>query len=106
MTIQFNTDKTVNGDEAFAAQFIKQIEDKLEFLSSQITRIEVHVSDENGRKDGQNDIRCLIEARLEGKQPLAVTKQEDTIEQAVTGALEKLKAALETIIDQASNQHH
>ncbi len=33
--------------------------------------MEVHRSDENGSKSGQNDKRCVTEARLEGRQPVA-----------------------------------
>lgn len=103
MTIQFNTDKNINGTEEFVAPFITQIEDELKRFSSHITRIEVHLSDENGKKEGLNDIRCLLEARLEGKQPIAVSNQGDSFEQAVSGAIEKLKTSLETIVEQYSN---
>lgn len=103
MTIQFNTDKAISGSEGDAAPFIAQITDELSRYSSHITRIELHLSDENGNKDGLNDIRCLIEARLEGKQPIAVTNTGGTHEQAVDGAIEKLKASLETILDKMKN---
>lgn len=97
MKIQFNTDKTVNGDERNQDFFTSQIAEELDLYQSQITRIEVHLSDENGEKDGRNDIRCLMEARLEGKQPIAVSDQADTVELAVTGAIDKLKNSLKTI---------
>lgn len=103
MTIQFNTDKNVNGAKEFTAPFITQIEDELRRFNSHITRIEVHLSDENGRKDGVEDIRCLMEARLEGKQPIAVTYQAGNVELALSGAIEKLKASLETILGRISN---
>lgn len=103
MTIQFNTDKNVNGTEEFIAPFITQIENELRRFNSNITRIEVHLSDENGRKDGPEDIRCLMEARLEGKQPVAVTYQAGNVELALSGAIEKLKASLETILGRIIN---
>ena len=40
----------------------------------------------------------MIEARLEGMQPVAVTNHADSIEKAVKGATEKLKAALDTVL--------
>lgn len=103
MTIQFNTDKTINGDEEKERYFTALVADELNRFSSQITRIEVHLSDENGKKDGLNNIRCLMEARLEGKQPIAVTNQSDTLEQAVSGAIDKLVALLETITGKERN---
>lgn len=36
-----------------------------------ISRVEVHLSDEDGKKGGQNDKRCMMEARLDGRQPAA-----------------------------------
>jgi|TARA_R110000737_G_scaffold348572_1_gene382729 ribosomal subunit interface protein len=103
MTIQFNTDKTINGEERKEDYFTAQIEEELERYQSHITRIEVHLSDENGKKDGLKDIRCLIEARLEGKQPIAASDQADNIDLAVSGALNKLKAALKTIVSRSKN---
>lgn len=103
MTIQFNTDKNVNGTEEFVAPFITQIEDELRRFSSHITRLEVHISDENGRKDGAEDIRCLMEARLAGRQPIAVSCQEGTVERAISKAIEKMKISIETILDKSNN---
>ncbi len=98
MTIQFNTDKTIEGSERHQNYFTPIIADSLKRFDSHITRIEVHISDENGKKDGINDMLCMLEARLEGKQPIAVKNQANTVELAVSGALDKLKASLTTII--------
>jgi len=98
MKIQFNTDKTINGDEKHEHHFTSLITKELKRFESHITRIEVHLSDENGGKEGLNDIRCLLEARLEGRQPIAVSCQDNTVEFAVSGAIDKLKASLETIL--------
>lgn len=103
MTIQFNTDKTISGAERQEDFFTAQIADELERFASHISRIEVHLSDENGKKDGIKDIRCLIEARIEGKQPIAASDQADTTELAVSGAIDKLKAALKTVIGRSQN---
>jgi ribosome-associated translation inhibitor RaiA len=104
MIIQFNTDKTVSGSEGNVAEFIAKIEDDLRRFSTHITRIEVHLSDENGKKRGLKDIRCLMEARLEGRQPMAVSTESDTVSQAINGALDKLTASLSKILDRMSNQ--
>ena len=54
-------------------------------------------------KEGVNDTRCLLEARMEGRQPIAVSHQADTYEQAVSGAIDKLKSSLDTIIGRIEN---
>lgn len=104
MTIQFNTDNNITGSEEFTAPLIALIADNLSRFDDQITRVEVHLSDENSSKNGQKDKRCLMEARLQGLQPVAVTNLADTEEQAVSGAIEKLKASLETIVDRRRNR--
>ncbi|MBC7912684.1 MAG: HPF/RaiA family ribosome-associated protein [Pyrinomonadaceae bacterium] len=98
MVIQFHTDHNIAGSERQNAYFNTTIGEALNRFSSHITRLEVHITDENGKKEGKNDQRCMIEARLEGLQPIAVTNHADTIEQAVKGATDKLKASLETIL--------
>jgi ribosome-associated translation inhibitor RaiA len=98
MMIQFNTDKAVSGAERHKEFFSAQITEELKIYEDDITRIEVHLSDENGNKEGINDIRCLLEARLEGKHPIAVSSKANNVEQAVSGAVIKLKTTLNTIL--------
>ncbi len=104
MTIQINTDKNLSVHEAFEAQLDGLVSEELSRFSEHITRLEVHLSDENGNKQGQNDKRCMIEARLEGRQPIAVTDRANDYELAVSGAIEKLKASLDTIVGKL--KHH
>lgn len=103
MTIQINTDNNINGTEALTAQYEAQIESELNRFSEHITPIEVHLSDESGHKDRVNTKRCLLEARVEGRQPIAVSNQADTLDQAMDGALVKLASSLNTIMSKMSN---
>jgi hypothetical protein len=72
MKIQFNTDKTISGDENQEDYFTSLITEKLNRFQSHITRIEVHLSDENGKKEGYNDIQCILE--IEGRDPMVMLK--------------------------------
>ncbi|WP_159023784.1 HPF/RaiA family ribosome-associated protein [Formosa sp. L2A11] len=103
MIIQLNTDKNIAGDERLESYLNTIIKEELSNFSDNITRIEVHLSDENSLKNGENDKRCMIEARLENRKPIAVTSNANTIEAAVNNALEKLKASLETIEGRLKN---
>ncbi len=103
MKIQFNTDNNILGTEALRGPIEERIEQSLSRFSERITRVEVHLNDENGHKGGQDDKRCMLEARLEGMQPISVTNNDATEEQAVRGAIIKLKAALDTVIGRARN---
>ena len=104
MQIQINTDKTINGDERQERYFTTLIEGALARFESHITKIEVHLSDENGNKEGANDIRCLLEAKMKGRDPIAVSANADKIEVAINGAIDKAKSALETVIGKMQNR--
>ncbi|MFY0643504.1 MAG: HPF/RaiA family ribosome-associated protein [Bacteroidia bacterium] len=94
MIIQINTDKTINGDERHRDYFSSMIKEDLKRYEAHITRVEVHLKDENGPKDGVNDMTCVLEARLKSRQPIVVTNQADTVEQALTGAIEKINSSI------------
>jgi ribosome-associated translation inhibitor RaiA len=104
MQIQLNTDRNIEGDEALAAQVSGAVESALSRFSDHITRVEVHVSDENGDKSGRDDMRCMMEARLEGRQPIAVTHQAATLDQAVEGAADKLTRLIESTLGRLRDQ--
>ncbi len=105
MQIQVNSDHNVETPEGFANYVCKVIEQTLEHQQSQITRIEVHVSDENGGKAGANDKRCVMEARLAGRKPIAVTNQADTLNEVIGGAVDKLKHALGSILSKEHDHY-
>jgi hypothetical protein len=100
MKIQFNTDKTIAGDERNETFFSNQISEALQRFDSKVTRVEVHLKDENGNKDSVNSRSCILEARIEGRQPIAVTAQANTVAQTVSDAINKLKSSLKTILGQ------
>ena len=98
MQIQINTDHNIEGREALADHISGVVDTALNRVSDHISRAEVHLSDENGDKNGQNDKRCMMEARLEGRQPMAVTQHSATLEQAVDGAADKLVRLIESTL--------
>lgn len=102
MIIQFNT-KNASVSEELRDSLMLLISEPLNRFDNQITRLEIHLSDEDGSKDGHNDKRCLLEARLEGMQPIAVTHQADTYEDTVKGAVEKMKTSLITKLGRLRN---
>lgn len=74
MQIQINVDRNIEGHEALTAQVSGAVQSALSRISEHITRVEVHLSDENSNKKGGNDdMRCVMEARVEGHRPIAVT---------------------------------
>ena len=104
MQIQINTDRHIEGHEALAVQVSDVVESALSRISDYITRVEVHLSDENSQKKGGNDMRCAMEARLKGRQPIAVTHQAATLELAVDGATDKLTRLIESTLGRLRDQ--
>ncbi|MBC8087387.1 MAG: HPF/RaiA family ribosome-associated protein [Phycisphaerae bacterium] len=99
MQIQVNTDHNIPGHEALVTEVEASVLSSLQRFGKQITRVEVHLTDENGNKGGADDKRCVLEARLEGHQPLVVTHQAETLKQAYVGAAHKMKTALTTTVE-------
>ncbi len=105
MQIQVNTDHNIEGHEALAAHVSSLVEGVLGHISEHVTRVEVHLSDENSDKKGGKDaIRCVMEARLENHQPTAITHHAATVEQAVDGAVDKLIRLLEHTLGRLHEQ--
>jgi hypothetical protein len=98
MQVQVNTDRHIEGREALATRVEAAVETALGRFRDEVTRVEVHLSDENSHKGGPNDKRCLMEARLAGRQPTAVTHSAPTVDQAVRGAAEKLARSIESTL--------
>lgn len=99
MQIQVNTDHNIPGHEALVTEVEASVQSSLQRFGKQITRVEVHLTDENGNKGGADDKRCVLEARIEGHQPVVVSHQAETLKQAYTGASTKLKSALTSTLE-------
>ncbi len=98
MKIQINTDHNIEGTEELSAHVTGVVQSDLGSLAEHVTRVEVHLSDADGDKHGQGDKRCVMEARLEGRKPIAVTHNGSTVDMAVDGAIAKLKRVVESAV--------
>lgn len=96
--VQVNTDSSIHGTESLIANVESSVNSGLAHYAGRITRVEVHLSDQNAGKGGTDDKRCMMEARLEGLQPIAVTDTSATIMQAVDGAVGKLKRVIQSTL--------
>jgi ribosome-associated translation inhibitor RaiA len=100
MQIQINTDGNIECHEQVAEQVEAVVRNALQRFTEKITRVEVHLSDENSdKKFGAEDERCLLEARPAGHQPIAVSHEAATTELAVEGALERLTHLLDGTLE-------
>lgn len=98
MEVFFNHDKNIEGKERVEKYFSLRIKDELKRFEDRLTRIEVHLSDQNGGKTGKNDKQCVLEVRPQGLKPIAVTGVGNTIEQAIGSAIKKVQKSLNSLI--------
>lgn len=95
MQINVQTDNQIDGGEALAERLRAEVESTLGRFSDWITRVEVHVSDENSNmKAGKDDIRCVIEARPKGLPPVSASNSGPTPVLACEGAVGKMEKIL------------
>ena len=96
MIVQINTDNNVEGHARLKSYIAEELATTLARFEDKVTRLEVHLGDENSEKSGVNDKRCLIEARPINMQPVAVNKHAESTEKAFHGEKKKKKKVLET----------
>lgn len=94
MQIQVHSDNHIEGSARLVDWVSASVASKLERFDDELTRIVVHLNDENGEKAGAHDKRCQIEARPKGQQPISVTHKAESLELAIDGAIDKLGNAL------------
>lgn len=107
MQIQLNGDKSIVGSPALHSKVERILLQELKHLTADITRVEVHLSVENSIKNGDNDKRCLLEARVAGLPPISAEHRAATVELAVSGAAQQLARAVKSALGQAhvGNKH-
>lgn len=95
MQVQVNTSNGIENKETLERWAGKYLNESLARFDHEITRIEVQLSDENSGRKGAPDKRCMLEARLNGREPLAVQHHGESQDEAFRGATQKLIHILE-----------
>lgn len=104
MYIEVNAHNSITAPAKLQAWASEELERTLGRFSSKLTRVEVYLSDENQDKQGANDKRCSIEAKMNGFPMMAAAHQANTIAEALFGAAEKLEKILDKKLGKL--QHH
>ena len=104
MRIQVNTDNRVQNGSELREHAESTVRGALSRFGDAVTRVEVHLTDENADKAGGDDKRCVIEARLSGRDPVAVAHSASVFEQAINGASAKLLRRLDRELGRLSRR--
>jgi hypothetical protein len=89
--------------ESWASDFLNE---SLARFRGEITRVEVQLSDEAKGKHNDRDMRCMLEARLNAYQPVAVTHTGESMDEAIRGAAQRLVHALDHTLGKLDRHQH
>ena len=106
MQVQVNTSNGIQNKEALDRWADDFLNDSLARFGQEITRIEVQMTDENSGRKGAADKRCMLEARLNGHEPVAVNYHGASQDEAFRGATQKLIRALEHTLGKLDRHEH
>ena len=95
MQVLVRHDDTIQGSDRLTELTTAAVESALARFAPQITTVEVHYADENGKKVGGDDIRCTIEVRVQGRKPTAVSHHASDLVVALDTAADKMARSLE-----------
>lgn len=99
MDIHVSTDNTINGDARVIEVAKDAVTHDLGHMSDWLTRVEVHLKDQNADKKGPVHIRCMMEARPRGLAPLSAHAEAPDIPTALKGAASTLRGRLGSLQD-------
>lgn len=106
MQVQFNSDSSVMGTENVAERIEANVRSKLGRFEDRLTRLEIHVRDENGAKGGGDDKACTIEARPRSGKPIGVTEHAAKVDDAARKAAGTLAQRLERHFGKETRHKH
>lgn len=80
----------------------ERVRKQLGYLTERLTRVEVHLRDENSKsKSSHDDKRCVMEARIAGRRPLAVDHSGEDMYKVIDETAGKLARAVKTDIERS-----
>jgi ribosome-associated translation inhibitor RaiA len=98
MQINVNTDRTIASHQGLDEHVESVVRSSIDRFSEQITRVDVHLSNENREKGADGGNYCMMEARVSGYQPVVVHEHSAELHQSIKNAGSKLARALDSAI--------
>ena len=107
MQINVNTDNTIDKHQGLDDHVESVVQSSIGRFSDQVTRVDVHLSNENKQKKADGGQYCMMEARVSGYAPVVVHEHSADLHQAVQNAGSKLARALDSALGrlQDKNKH-
>ncbi len=106
MQVKVNTGNGVENHETLERWATQYLQEQRERFARDIMRLEVQLGEESRARNGADDRRCMLEARLTGRQPVAVEHHADSQDAAVRGATQRLLNALDHTLGKQDRREH
>lgn len=104
LKIIINSDSNLDIDASAMKSIEADLERRLGRFEDELTRVVVHLADENAHKtNGQDDKRCMLEARPEGMNPINVSHRAPSVDEAVNHATRKLERLLDNTFEKRND---
>ena len=106
MQVQVHADDSIQGGESLAQWVQEEINTKMARLKEYVVRVEVFLTGVDALKStGGPGKRCVLETRATGRPPIAVNAEAEKVKEAFSGAIEKLRRAVEADLGKVKDKH-
>jgi len=106
MHVEVNTSNGIENKDSLDRWATDYLVEHLARFRQDVKRVEVQLRDTNSGKKGADDKRCTLEARIAGRDPLAVTHHAESQDEAFRGATQKLIHLLDHTLGKLDRHEH
>ena len=105
MEVNVNTDNTIQRHQGLDERVRTQVEEAIARFSDHVRRVDVHLSNENREKHEDGSNYCMMEALVSGYAPVVVHAHAENLQLSISGAVTKLKRALDSAIGRLNDKN-
>ncbi|MBA2964064.1 MULTISPECIES: HPF/RaiA family ribosome-associated protein [Ramlibacter] len=106
MQVQVNTSNGVENKDTLERWATDYLNEALARFSQDITRVEVQMRETSNSRNGAVDKRCMLEARIAGRDPVAATHHAPSQDEAFRGATQRLIHLLDHTLGKLDRHQH
>jgi len=106
MQVQVNTSNGVENKDTLDRWASDYLNEALARFRQDITRVEVQLRDVNNGKKGADEKRCMLEARITGREPVAASHNAPSQDEAFRGATQRLIHLLDHTLGKLDRHQH
>ena len=106
MQVHVNPGNGVGSKDSLDRWATDHLTESLSRFKQDVNRVDLQLGDESRDKSGATDKTCTLEARITGREPLAVHHGADNMDAAIRGATTKLIHALDHVFGKLDRKEH